>query len=151
MGLNGRVTNLVEVILNPADGGDARNGAVFVRPLPRQRVARKRRQRQELPRLRAFLRRAQSSHVVWHPDERLAACGRRRAYSRIFPRGYVAVGDAGASPHRFTCWRNERRTTLRQRHRDRKKRREYLWAETFGLDWAGFGPMSFVSLGYRTQ
>lgn len=104
MGLDGRVVNPIEVILDPTDGGDARNDAAFMRPLPRQRVAGEGRQRQELPGLRAFLRWAQPGHVIRHPDKRSGAFRRRRAYTRIFPPGHVAAKHAGApSPHRFTC------------------------------------------------
>lgn len=103
MGLNGRVVNPIEVILDPTDGGDARNDAVFMRPLPRERVAGEGRQRQELPGLRAFLRWAQPGDMVRDPDKRSGAFRRRRAYSRIFPPGHVAAKDAGApSPHRFS-------------------------------------------------
>ena len=101
MGLNRRVLNLIKVILDPTDSGDpSRLTGEIDLVLSGQRVSGKWRQRQELPRLRAFFWATQVGYVVGDTDYWVSISGLWRRNSRVLPsRKQYLVAIEGFFPH----------------------------------------------------
>ncbi|KAG6636575.1 hypothetical protein CIPAW_11G120300 [Carya illinoinensis] len=81
---NCRAGDLVKIILDPADSGDATRMTAG-RILYGQGVSRKWRQRQELPRLWTLFWSAQLGYVVGYPDYWFGISGWRRRNPRVVP------------------------------------------------------------------